>query len=170
MTLRFRSVLLSIFTACLVLAAVAQQAGKPGILQGSELAKLVPTTYFFADQVAPVQTRNAVALRTSDNHIVEAALVDTSGYAADVAQKYQGLFINGKKVSIEGQALPPGQYGMGFTGDGKFHILDVTSKELFSVSYHQEPQLQHAVPLKLVASGSDFRLYAGKKYVTITVQ
>jgi hypothetical protein len=168
MTLRFRGGVLAVFVSFLVALGAAQQA-KTGVLEGNDLQKVVPTSFFFADQVAPVQMRNAVAVRASGK-IVAAALVDSSGYAADVAQKYQGLLITSKKITIEGKTLAPGQYGMGFTGDGKFHVMDAGSNDVLLVPFHQDAALQHAVPLKVVASGSDYRLYAGKKYVTLNVQ
>jgi hypothetical protein len=169
MTLRSRGVVVAAFVSVLVAVAAAQQ-GKTSVLEGNDLQKVVPTSFFFADQVAPVQMRNAVAVRTSDGKIVAAGLVDSSGYAADVAQKYQGFLIISKKITVEGKTLAPGQYGMGFTGDGKFHVMDAGANDVLLVPFHQDAALQHAVPLKVVASGSDFRLYAGKKYVTLNVQ
>jgi hypothetical protein len=169
MALRFRGVVLVVFVSALIGLAAAQQA-KTGVLESNDLQKVVPTTFFFADQVAPVQMRNAVAVRAADGKIVAAALVDSSGYAADVAQKYQGFLITSKKITVEGKTLAPGQYGMGFTGEGKFHLMDAGANDVLLVAFHQDAALQHAVPLKMIASGSDFRLYAGKKYVTLNVQ
>ena len=169
MALRFRGVVLAVLVSVLIGLGAAQQA-KTGVLEGNDLQKVVPTTFFFADQVAPVQMRNAVAVRSADGKIVAAALVDSSGYAADVAQKYQGFLITSKKITVEGKTLAPGQYGMGFTGDGKFHVMDAGANDVLLVAFHQDAGLQHAIPLKLVASGSDYRLYAGKKYVTLSVQ
>lgn len=172
MNLRLRSVMIAFLAVCLTGAGVAQQqAKKTGVLGSDEIQKVVPTNYFFQDQVATVQIRNAGAIRTTDGQLVVAALVDNSGYSADVAQKYQGLLITTKKISIEGESIPAGQYGMGFTKDGKFHVMDVGTNDVITpAAYHQDDQVKRAVPLKIVANGSDFRLYTGKKYVTIKVQ
>jgi hypothetical protein len=102
--------------------------------------------------------------------VIAAGLVDSSGYSSAVAQKYQGFLITSKKLSIEEQTLAPGQYGFGFTSDGKFRVMDVAANDVFMVSSHMDDKLQRPVPLKAVASGSDFRLYAGKKYVTLKIQ
>ena len=55
-----------------------------------ELKQVVPTAYFFRGQSATVQVRNASGFRAANGKLVFAALVDTSGYAHDVAEKYQG--------------------------------------------------------------------------------
>jgi hypothetical protein len=156
---------------CVAFAAVAQEKAqdkKPGVLAGADLKLVVPTNYFFDDQVAPVQVRNAVAVRAKDGKVVTAGLVDTSGYSTDVAQKYQGYLITSKKITIEGQTLNPGQYGMGFSG-GKFRVMDVGANDVLSVDSKVDDKLARPVPFKAVASGAEYRLYAGKKYVTVNV-
>jgi hypothetical protein len=93
-------------------------------------------------------------------------LVDTSGYASDVAQKYQGLFITEVKLKVEGSELAPGEYGMGFVGD-KFVVTDVGANDLLSVSCKRDENIKHPVPLQFVQQGGEYRLYAGRKYVTL---
>lgn len=169
MGLRLRHTILTLFVLSVAIACAAQTK-KTGVLSGDELKKVVPSSYFFDDQVAEVQMRNAVAIRTADNKVISAGLVDTAGYSSAVAQKYQGFFITSKKLSIEGKELSPGQYGFGFTNDGKFRIMDAGANDVFLVGSHVDDKLQRPVPLKVVAEGSDFRLYAGKKYVTLKLQ
>ncbi|MBS1850402.1 MAG: hypothetical protein JST79_05790 [Acidobacteria bacterium] len=161
--LRRIAFLLALITAGL---ASAQQA-KPGVLTAEETKKAAPATYFFRGQSAPVQIRNAGGFRLSGDKLVLAALVDTSGYASDVQAKYQGLLITEVKLSIEGTSLAPGQYGFGFSQDGKFLVLDVGANDLFTVSAHNDDKLAHPVPLKVVADGAGYRLYAGRKWVSL---
>ena len=161
---------LAIMLLGLTAASTAQQAKKTGVLDAQALEKVVPSSFFFDDQIAPVQMRNAIAIRTQDGKIIAAGLVDSSGYAADVAQKYQGFLITSKKISIEDKSLAPGQYGFGFTKDGNFRVMDAGANDILVVTSTEDSQLKRAVPLKAVASGSDFRLYAGKKYVTLKTQ
>jgi len=108
-------------------------------------------------------------LRVGKDSLVLAALVDTSGYAQDVQQKYQGLFITEVKLNIGGSSLTPGEYGFGFA-DGKFRVLDVASNELLATDFKSDDKLKRPVPLKLVEEGSEYRLYAGRKYVAIKVE
>jgi hypothetical protein len=154
----------------ILLPALAQPANKPaGVLTSGDLKTVVPANYFYHGQSASVQLRNAGGIRTQDGKYVLAGMVDTSGYAADVAQKYQGFLITEVKLNIEGSDLAPGQYGFGFTGD-KFIVTDVGANDVVSVSSKLDENLKRAVPLKIVEEGGGYRLYAGKKYVSLKVE
>jgi hypothetical protein len=153
----------------LIASTWAQQPKPAGALPAADLKMLVPTNYFYRGQSASVQLRNSAAIRTQDQKYVLAGLVDTSGYASDVAQKYQGFFITEVKLKIEGSELTPGEYGFGFAGD-KFIVTDVGANDLLSVSSKKDENLKRPVPLKIVEDGGAYRLYAGKKYVTLTLE
>jgi hypothetical protein len=163
-----RSVVMGTVLLMVALSSLSQDK-KAGVLTAADLKPVMPSSYFFRGQSAGVQMRNAVGVRTKDDRYVLAALVDTSGYAADIAQKYQGLFITEVKLKIEDSTLPPGAYGFGFTGDGKFLVEDVGANDVLSVSSKRDDKLQRAVPLKIVEEGGAYRMYAGKKYVDIQI-
>src|SRR5438445_9267410 len=97
-------------------------------------------------------------------------MVDTSGYSSDLQQKYQGMFITEVKLDIEGSSLSPGEYGFGFTNDGKFVVMDVGANDVLSVAAKTDDNLHRPVPLKIAEEGGAYRLYAGKKWVSIKVQ
>ena len=150
-------------------SVLAQQGKLEGVVPSAELQKLVPSVYFYRGQSATVQMRNSGAIRTKDQKYVIAGMVDTSGYASDVAAKYQGLFITEVKAKIEGSELAPGQYGFGFVGD-KFVITDVGANDVLSVSAKHDDSLKRPVPLKIVPQEGGYRLYNGKKYVTFEAE
>ena len=154
---------------CLLLPLLAQSS-KPGLLSADELKHAVPSSYFFDGQTAPVQMRNAAGFRASNGKVVLAALVDTSGYAADVVEKYQGLLITQVKLHLENSELPPGAYGFGFTKQGKFLVMNVAADEVLGVSAQTDEKLAHPVPLKMTAEGAGYRLHAGKKYVDLKTE
>ncbi len=166
---RFRSTILG--TVILILAAStwAQQATKH-VLSGDEVKKATPTEYFYRGQKAPVQVRNAVGFQLADGKMMLASLVDASGYSTAIQQKYQGLLITETKLDIGGSTLAPGQYGFGFAADGKFVVMDVANSDVLSTAYQTDQALQHAVPLKLVADGDGYKLYAGKKWIAIKAE
>lgn len=165
-----RNITLVVAFAILIVSVSAFGQSKPaGVVPSAELQKLVPAAYFYRGQSATVQIRNSGAVRTKDGKYVLAALVDTSGYASDVAAKYQGLFITEIKVKVEGSELAPGEYGFGFVGD-KFVITDVGANELSSVSSKTDANLKRPVPLKMAEEGGEYRLYHGKKYVTVQAE
>jgi hypothetical protein len=151
-----------------LVALVVGQAGAQ-ILAADALKKVVPASYFFAGQSAPVQARNSVGLKTAAGKFVLAGLVDTSGYSTAIQEKYQGFLITEVKLSFDGGTLEPGAYGFGFK-DGKFLVMNVAATDLFSAPSQTDEQIKHAVPLKLEKDGEGYRLYAGKKYVALKAE
>jgi len=158
--------ILSGLVLSLVVASAAQQASKH-ILGSDELKKGVPAEFFFRGQKAPVQLRNAVGFQLADGKMALAALVDASGYSTSIQQKYQGMLITEAKLMIGGSELAPGEYGFGFTSEDKFVVMDVANHDVMSAPFQTDPALQHAVPLKLVEDDAGYKLYAGKKWVSI---
>ncbi len=158
--------ILGALIVCMLASAVAQQASKH-LLSSDELKKAVPAEYFFRGQKAPVQVRNAVGFQLANGKMTLAALVDASGYSTAIQQKYQGMLITESKLNIGGSALPPGEYGFGFTADGKFVVMDVANNDVLNASSQGDSAVQHAVPLKLLEDGEGYRLYAGKKWIGI---
>jgi hypothetical protein len=156
----------------LLLSAVLVSAQQPkaGVLGGDDLKKVVPSVYFFRGQSAPVQLRNSAGFSMPDGKLVLAGLVDTSGYASDVQAKYQGFLITEVKLNIEGTELAPGQYGFGFSKEGKFLVMDVGANDLFTASGKIDDKLPHPVPLKVVEDGGAYRLYSGRKWVSLKAQ
>jgi hypothetical protein len=153
-----------------VLPLVAEDAKPAGVLNANELKQVMPGAYFFRGQSAPVQLRNSGGIRTKDGMLVLAGLVDTSGYSSDIQQKYQGLLITEVPLSIEGSDLKPGAYGFGFSADGKFVVMDVGAHDVFSVACQTDSELKRPVPLKIVEEGGAYRLYAGRKFVSLKMQ
>jgi hypothetical protein len=139
------------------------------VLSGDELKKVVPNSFFFAGQSAPVQLRNSVGMKNAAGKFVLAGLVDTSGYSTAIQEKYQGFLITETRLSFDGSTLDPGEYGFGFK-DGKFTVMNVAATDLFSVPSLNDDQLKHPAPLKLEKVGDGYRLYAGRKYVVMRVE
>ena len=162
-----RSAILATMVLLMVSLTVAQSKH---VLTADEVKKATPTEYFYRGQKAPVQLRNAVGFQLADGRMVLAALVDNSGYSTAIQQKYQGLLITETKLNIGGSLLAPGQYGFGFTADGKFMVMDVANSDVLSASYQTDQALQRAVPLKLVEDGNGYKLYAGKKWIAVKTE
>ena len=146
----------------------AAQTGS-GVLTREEVQKVVPATYFFRGKSGPVELRNSAGFHAGDK-LVLAGLVDSSGYSSDVEEKYQGFLITEVKLSVGGTDLAPGEYGFGFSKDGKFTVLDVRANDLFSVDAARDQKLSHPVPLKIVAEGDGYRPYGGRRWVAWKAQ
>ena len=163
-----RRLLFSLLVLSVSLSSVAQTApSAPTVVNEAGLKKVVPEAYFFRGLSATTQLRNSAAIHFSDDLYVIAGLVDTSGYSSDVKAKYTGLFITEKKLQFDGGAvLGPGQYGMGYTADGKFHIMNVAGDELLVTDIKVDDKLARPQPLKIVMDGTNAKLYLGKKYIS----
>jgi hypothetical protein len=153
-----------------LLSSVAAQQASKHLLTGDELKKVVPAEYFFWGQKATVQLRNASGFQLADGKMALAALVDASGYSSGIQQKYQGMLITDVQLNIGGSELAPGQYGFGFTADGKFVVMDVASNDVLSTASQTDEALHRPVPLKMVEDGGGYKLYAGKKWVGIRAE
>ncbi len=153
----------------LLLGFASGQKATKHLLSADELKAVVPAEFFFRGQKAPTQMRNASAFQTADGKITMAALVDASGYSTAMQQKYQGCLITESKLDIGGSKLAPGEYGFGFDAD-KFVVMNVANEDVLGASYETDSSLKRPVPLKLVEDGAGYRLYAGRKWVTVKVE
>lgn len=151
------------------LFAIPRPSANAQIVTGDELNKVIPKTYFYAGQSAPVQERNSVALKNSAGKFTLAGLVDTSGYSTAIAAKYQGFLITESKLTFDGATLEIGAYGFGFK-DGKFFVTNVAAGDVFSVASQRDDQLKHPVPLKFEKTDEGYRLYSGRNYVTFKTE
>ena len=162
-----RKITLVAFVLCLTLSAFAQ--GAPTVVTGdANLKKVLPDTYFFRGLSATTQLRNAGAVHYPDDFYVIAGLVDTSGYSSDIKAKYIGLFITEKKLQFGTSTLIPGEYGMGYTADNKFHIMNVAGDEVLVADLPTDDNVKRPQPLKMTVDGANVKLYLGKKYVSFT--
>ena len=152
------------------LAFVVAAQDRAVVLTGSDLSRVVPPGFYFQGLTAPTQMRNAAAARFEANRYVIAGMVDTSGYAADVRARYEGFLITDSRVTINGSELGVGAYGFGFSNDGKLNILDLSGKEILSVSTTKDSKLKRPRPLMMTGAGDGIRFYSGREYAVIAAQ
>jgi hypothetical protein len=162
-----KAIVLVVLVLCLF-AVVATAQESVTVLTGAELARVVPTSFYFQGLTAQTQIRNSGAARFGTNRYVIAGMVDTSGYAADVRAKYEGFVITDSAIEINGHDLQTGAYGFGFTDDGKMSVLDLSGKEILSASTTKDSSLRRPRPLMMMKIADGVRLYSGRDYVTIT--
>jgi hypothetical protein len=155
--------------SCSIVFAVAAQ-DRAVVLTGADLTRVVPPGFYFQGLTAPTQMRNSAAARFGAKRYVIAALVDTSGYAADVRARYEGFLITDSAIAINGSELGVGAYGFGFSNDGKLNILDLAGNEILSVSTTKDTGLKRPRPLMMTSMGGEIRFYSGRAYAVIAAK
>ncbi len=153
----------------IVTAPASAVAQTDTVLKAAEVQKLLPDSVWYKGQSAPAQKRNSGGVKFSDGSFVLATLVDNSGYASDVAAKYQAWFVTEIPIKIGGQSVPAGVYGVGFIADNKFVVTDIGGHDVVTVSSSNDEEMKRPMPLQVTADpGGGFRLYAGRRYVSFT--
>lgn len=171
-----RSFLLVMACCAVGVVPVVQLAGaRPAtpaqtkILSPQDIETLMPHSVFFRGQSATVQLRNTYGLRLADGTLVLAGLVDTSGYATGIQQKYQGYLLSETALKIDGEMLPAGAYGFGFIANDTFIVMDIGAHELLKVTSKTDSTMPHPRPLMIVAGThpGNYRLYGGRRFISI---
>ena len=161
---------LSVALALLAITGSATAQDRATILTGAELTRVVPTGFYFQGLSAPTQMRNSAAARFGTTRFVIVGLVDTSGYSADVREKYVGFLITDSEITLNGESLPAGAYGFGFGTEGKLTVMDLAGKDLLSVAITNDKSLRRPRPLMMSADPGGVRLYNGRNYVVIAAK
>ena len=153
-------------TMWLVVLVALVASASAQVLTSDQVKKIGPSSFFFSGQSGTVQMRNSAGLKNAGGKVVLAGLVDISGYSTAIAEKYQGFLITETKLTFNGAALDPGEYGFGFK-DGKLTVMNVAGTDVLSIASQNDDQLKHPVPLKFEKDGAGYRLYAGRRYVVL---
>lgn len=172
----FLFVLTCCVMVCLpVLQFASAQSAAPAharILSPQDCGTLMPHSVFFRGQTATVQLRNTFGLRLADGAVVLAGLVDTSGYATGLQQKYQGYLLSETALAINGKILPAGAYGFGFVAKDTFVVMDIGGHEVLKVSSEADSTMPRPRPLQIVTGAHTdiYRLYEGRRFVSIRIK
>ncbi len=145
--------------------AVPTMPGKP--FTADALTRLLPPSVYFQGRTAMLQSRNAGGTTFAGGAVVWAALVDTSGYASDVQERYQFYLVTEGPLQVGSASLPAGVYGAGFVGE-RFLIMDVGGHSLAEGTTQLDSTLQRPRPLQILPeSPASVRLYLGRRWVTL---
>jgi hypothetical protein len=146
------------------------QAQPEAILHAADSAKLLPGSVFFRGQSAATQLRNSGGVHFADGFYVLVTLIDNSGYATGIQEKYQAYLLTEVPLEIDGHKLEPGAYGVGIVkGEDALHFvaMDIGAHDLFQANAANDGKLHRPTPLQIVAGASPglYRLYLGRSYV-----
>jgi hypothetical protein len=148
--------------------AAAAPPAQDTVLTATDITPhLFPTTVFFRGQTATAQMDNVGGVRYADGMLVLAGLVDNSGYASQIREKYQAYLIVEVPIEIGGMTLTPGAYGFGFLDNDKFVVMDLGAHDVLRSTSTHDADIHRPIPLQFVATDNTggYRLYHGRDYV-----
>ncbi len=148
-------------------SAAAAESG-PGVpFTAEKLTALLPPSVYFAGRTAPLQTRNAGGTKFANGAIFWVSLVDSSGYASSVQERYQFYIVTEGPVRFGDVTLRPGAYGGGFVGD-RLVLMDIGDHSIGEGPIQTDASLRRPRPLQVVADQPGaVKLYLGRKWVTV---
>jgi hypothetical protein len=140
------------------------------ILHPADLDSLIPATVYFQGQFATVQKRNSAGVRFSGGPVMFATRIDAGGYSSGIQERYQAYLITEVPLTIGGNRLPPGAYGVGFIANNKFVVMDIGGHDLFLADSHRDDTLQRPTPLQILPDHApqNYRLYGGRDFIVFT--
>lgn len=132
-----------------------------------QLSTMLPSTVYFAGRTAPLQMRNAAGMRFAGGTIFWAALVDSSGYATSVQEKFQFYLVTEGPIRIGSLDLRAGAYGAGFVGD-RLVVMDLGNHTVGESPTQMDAAMRRPRPLQLVVNQpNNAKLFLGRRWVSV---
>jgi hypothetical protein len=165
--------ILAILLGLTAASAVAQQ--KFEIITGKAFDSALPKDFYLEGNAIPTAKRNAVMVKTPSGARAVFSLLDTTGYASNIVEKYVGMVITEGDLSICGQKLTVGSYGFGWAQSpraeekpGTLSLYNQAGAKLGECSTPRDADLKTPRPLQIVvkADGSA-TLYHGRNIAAL---
>jgi hypothetical protein len=173
---KYRFVLFSAAVAT-ASAAAGQSAfaQKFEVVTGKAFDSALPKDFYLEGNAIPTEKRNAVLVKTPAGARALFALIDTTGYSANIVSKYVGMIVTEGDLTLCGKKIAVGSYGFGWmlpgTGvdaPGKFSLFNQAGEPLAACRSERHADLKQPVPLQvIVAPDGSARLYHGKHYIAL---
>ena len=131
------------------------------IVTGKAFDSALPKDFYLEGNAIPTAKRNAVMVHTPSGARAIFSLLDTTGYASNIIEKYAGMIITEGELSVCGNRVGVGSYGFGWTPSpretdqpGKFLLYDQAGAKVAECESPRDANLPHPQPLHLVV-GTD---------------
>ena len=159
-------------TAALALPA-APAAAQVEKLEGKAFDGAYVRDFYLEGNAIPTQKRNTVVLKGTDGKRLVFSLLDTTGYSTEIQQKYVGMLIVERPVTLGTAKVGAGAYGFGLKkpqppeGPGTLFVYDVGGAKVGESAASHDAAIAHPVPLQVVTKDGKSRLYVGRHWVEI---
>jgi hypothetical protein len=145
------------------------------LVTGKAFDSALPKDFYVEGNAIPTAKRNATMVRLPSGARALFSLIDTTGYASDVAAKYIGMIITEGELSICGQNVAVGSYGFGWErpargeeGPGTFKLYNQAGAKLVECTAPRDAELKQPRPLQVIVhQDGTARLYYGRLGVVL---
>lgn len=128
------------------------------LVTGKAFDSALPKDFYVEGNAIPTAKRNATMVKLPSGARALFSLIDTTGYASDVAAKYIGMIITEGELSICGQKVGVGSYGFGWQlpargeeGPGTFKLYNQAGAKLMECTTKRDAELKQPKPLEVIA-------------------
>lgn len=159
-------------TAVLALAS-APAAAQVEKLEGKAFDGAYVRDFYLEGNAIPTQKRNTVVLKGADGKRLVFSLLDTTGYSTEIQQKYIGMLILERPVTLGTAKVAAGAYGFGLKkpqppeGPGTLFVYDVGGAKVAETAASHDAEIARPVPLQVLTKEGKSRLYVGRHSVEI---
>jgi len=171
----YRNLYVGFIAIALALSAEKSAAqGKFELVTGKEFEGAVPKDFYLEGNAIPTEKRNSALLKTPSRARVLVGLIDTTGYSSQIQKKYIGMLITEDELSINGQKVGVGSYGIGLEkpaagsgGDARLMVYNQAGTQVAESAAQRDPDLKQPRPLQVVLGKDGARLYIERYWVEV---
>jgi hypothetical protein len=169
-SLRLLAPILLVLTAG---SAIAQSQFQ--LVTGKAFDSALPKDFYLEGNAIPTAKRNAAMVTSPSGARAVFSLLDTTGYASNIIEKYIGMIITEGDLTICGQKVTVGSYGFGWTQSprgedkpGTFSLYNQAGGKLAECSTPRDADLKVPRPLQVVVKNDGTAtLYHGRNGVSL---
>jgi len=162
--------------ALLAAAAISASAQNQfQIVTGKAFDSAVPRDFYLEGNAIPTAKRNAAMVKTPGGARAVFAILDTTGYASNIIEKYVGMLITESSLTVCGTKIGTGSYGFGWVQSaqnsdqpGTFSLYDQAGAKVAGCSSPRDAEMKAPRPLQVVVKQDGTALlYHGRNSVEL---
>jgi hypothetical protein len=154
-------------------SAIAQSQFQ--LVTGKAFDSALPKDFYLEGNAIPTAKRNAAMVTSPSGARAVFSLLDTTGYASNIIEKYVGMIITEGDLTICGQKVTVGSYGFGWVQSprsedkpGTFLLYNQAGAKLAECSTPRDANVKVPRPLQVVVNADGTAaLYHGRNSVSL---
>ena len=152
--------------------STARAQGGFEVVTGDAFDRAVPADFYLEGNHIPVEKRNSAVLKNAKGARIVLGLIDTTGYSSQIQQKYMGMLITETRISVCGNPIGVGSYGLGMerpaatsNADATFRIYNQAGEKVGGCAAKKDGSTGQPKPLAVTAAKGEPAEVSFGKYV-----